>query len=213
VLVCTGLIASMAALILGLLVSAAKASFDTERNSVQQLALNVVLLDRTLAHFGDEGLPARDQLKRTVTLMIDTVWPERAVDKGSLDDARITSQGMTVYDAVQKLSPQNDSQKFLQNQAFQLASDLARDRWRLSQHDEGSLPAPFLVVLDFWLSVLFISFGLYSPTNRTTIVAILVCALSMAGAVLLIVDLDQPLEGLLKISSAGLRDALSKLGQ
>jgi hypothetical protein len=72
---------------------------------------------------------------------------------------------------------------------------------------------PFLVVLVFWLTVLFVSFGLFAPPNATVIATLFVCALSVSAAIFLILELDQPFEGLIRFSSAPLRNALAYLGQ
>ena len=86
-----------------------------------------------------------------------------------------------------------------------------RNRWQIVQRDEGSLPTPFLAVLGFWLFVLFLSFGLFSPRNLTVMTVLLICALSVSGAVFLIVDLDNPFDGLVRISSFSLREALARI--
>ncbi|MBI2826873.1 MAG: DUF4239 domain-containing protein [Planctomycetia bacterium] len=203
----------MAALVLGLLVGAAKSSFDAERAGYQQLTLDVVLLDRTLAHYGPEAVQAREQLRQTVTVMVNSLWPEEGSKSSGLEDERITTTGGALYDAVRALSPQNDSQRWLQGQATQELADLAKNRWQLAQRNDGSLPIPFLAVLAFWLFVLFTSFGLFSPQNITVVAVLFICALSVAGAVFLIVDLDQPFDGLVRISSIPLRDALAGLGK
>jgi len=69
------------------------------------------------------------------------------------------------------------------------------------------------VILTFWLVVLFASFGLYAPRNATVFAALLISALSVSGAIFLILELDQPFEGLIQISSAPLRDAFTHLGE
>jgi hypothetical protein len=209
----SGLIATMAALVLGLLVSTAKSSFDEKSNSFRELALNIVMLDRTLAQVGDEAQTARAQLKRTTAQTIESLWPnDRAREPSTIDDAKITAEGTTLVDALHKLSPHDESQQALKSAALQLSTELTRDRWHLSQTSEGSLPLPLLVVLAFWLSLLFGSFGLFSPRNPLAFAALVVCAASVAGAVFLIVDLDQPFHGLVQVSSTSMRDALSKLG-
>jgi hypothetical protein len=210
----TGLIATMAALVLGLLVSTAKSSFDEEVNNFRQLSLNFVVLDRTLANYGQDAGPARAQLKRTIAQTVDSLWPERPTGESSrIDDVRITAEGSALVDAIRGLSPHDESQQTLKSASLQLCTELMRDRWRLSQKSESSLPLPFLVVLAFWLAVLFGSFGLFSPRNALAFAALVVCAASVAGAVFLIVDLDQPFDGLVKVSSSSLRDAFSKLGK
>lgn len=209
-----GLIATMAALVLGLLVSNAKSSFDDENASFRELALNVVMLDRTLAQFGDAGQPARTHLQATIEQTVSSLWPKDPTAKSStIDDARITAEGLALRESLKHLAPQDDTQQTLKSSALQLSTDLTRDRWRLSQTGEGSLPLPFLIVLTFWLSLLFGSFGLFAPRNLVAFAAIVVCAASVAGAVFLVVDLDEPFHGLVKVSPAALEDALSKLGK
>jgi hypothetical protein len=72
---------------------------------------------------------------------------------------------------------------------------------------------PFLVVMVFWLAVIFASFGLFAPRNATVIATLFVCALSVSGAIFLILELDSPFSGLLQISDAPLRNAIAHLGQ
>ena len=79
-----------------------------------------------------------------------------------------------------------------------------------------SIPVPFLIVLAvllFWFATIFFSFGLYAPSNVTVIAILLICALSVSGAIFLIVELNRPFEGLLRIPSDPLHEALSHLGQ
>ena len=61
-----GLIASMAALVLGLLTGSAKSSFDTQEGELKQMAANVVLLDTTLAHYGPDTKSIGDQIRRAI---------------------------------------------------------------------------------------------------------------------------------------------------
>ena len=119
----------------------------------------------------------------------------------------------TVYDKIAELVPQTDAQRAQQAQALNQAMDLARTRMFLFAQQASSIPAPFLVVLVFWLTVIFASFGLFAPVNATVMAVFLVCALSIAGAIFLILELDQSFAGLIQISSAPLRQALAQLGQ
>ena len=77
----------------------------------------------------------------------------------------------------------------------------------------STIPTPFLVILFFWITIIFISFGLFARPNATVIASLFVCALSVSAAVYLILDMDQPFGGLIQVSSAPLSDALSHLGQ
>jgi hypothetical protein len=70
-----------------------------------------------------------------------------------------------------------------------------------------------LVILTFWLAVLFVSFGLFAPSNTTVVVALMFAALSVSGAVFLIQELSTPFSGIMQISDARFVDALAHLGQ
>ena len=208
-----GLIATMSALVLGLLIASAKSSFDAQKAGFQQIAANFVLLDRTLAHYGPEAKPARELLRHTVSTLIDRLWPIDGSKAAGLDAAEITQLGGSVLTAIRDLTPRTDMQRSLQSQALQIGSDLSRIRWHLSQQEDSSIPTPFLVVLVFWLFVLFTSFGLFSPRNATVIIVHCVCALSVAGALFLIVDLSQPFQGMFRIPSTPFAKALGQFGQ
>lgn len=209
----TGIVATLTALVLGLLVASAKSSFDAQKAGFRQLATNLILLDRSLQYYGPETKDIREQLRRTVTLLLDHRWPAGGGRSVGLDSPEITESGGAFYAAVRDLKPQTDAQKAIQSQALQVSIELGRTRWQLSQGEESAIPIPFLVVLVLWLTVLFVTFGLFSPPNATVIVVFLICAVSLAGALFLIVELDQPFHGLIQISSKPLRDALGQLGQ
>jgi Protein of unknown function (DUF4239) len=207
-----GLIATMAALVLGLLTASAKGSFDTWNNELKQSAAKIILLDRTLAHYGPETKNTRDVLRRVIAFRIAQTWPEESSRNGTLDSS-MTPAVESIEDQIRALAPQNDTQRALQSKALQITGDLLGTRWLLLAQAGNSTPLLFLVVLTFWLSALFASFGLFAPRNATVVAALLFCALSVAGSTFLILEMDRPLEGLLKISSAPLRYALAHLGQ
>jgi hypothetical protein len=209
----TGLIATLSALVLGLLVASAKGSFDAQRNGLQQLSTNIILLDRSLKFYGPETKEIRERLRNTVNLILDLHWPQNGSKATGLDASELSESAGILYAAIRDLSPRTEAQKSIQAQSLQISFELARTRWLLSQGDESSIPNPFLVILVFWLTVLFITFGLFSPPNATVITILFICAISVAGALFLIVELDRPLHGLIQISSKPLRDALGQLGR
>ena len=105
-------------------------------------------------------------------------------------------------------------QRRLQSQALQLLQELGQTRWLLAaQQESRAVPLPFLMILIFWLTVLFASFGLFSPPNATVVGVLFVCALSVAGAIFLVLELGRPFEGTLQLSSAPMRHALARMGQ
>jgi hypothetical protein len=209
----TGLIATMAALVIGLLIASAKSDFDTQKSAFQQMATNIVLMDRALSHYGPEAKHPRALLSRYSSTLLDHIQSSESGLSHGIGDKEITANGAILYDSIRDLVPKTDSQRSIQSLANQIAADLARARLQLTQREESSIPVPFLVVLIGWLTILFMSFGLFSPTNATVILVLVVCALSVAGALFLIVDLDQPFEGLIHLSPEPLRNAVAQLGQ
>ena len=201
-----GLTATMSALVLALLTNSAKGSFDTQRNELTQMSASIILLDRVLTHYGPETKDARDLLKGTVAAMIDRMWP----DEGSGRQMEPVS-AEAFYDKIQALSPQNDVQRQLQAQAVKISVDIGQARWLLFEQGGRSIPMPFLVLLIFWVTVIFLSFGLFAPRNATVVVTLFLCAISVSGAIYLIMELDHPFGGLVQISSASLRSALSQI--
>jgi hypothetical protein len=118
-----------------------------------------------------------------------------------------------VADKLRALTPQNESQRLLQSQALQIGNDLLQSRWLVMEEARIVLPVIFLVVLVFWLTIIFMSIGLFSPYNSTVIVVLLVCAMSVSCAVFLIEDMSHPFDGMMKVSSAPLVNALEHLGR
>src|SRR5215469_11197141 len=205
------LIATMSALVLSLLVASAKSAFDRRSSQLVQASADIILLDRALARYGPETREARALLQRSVAATVERFWPAGGAKPIAVDPN--TSPVEALYDKVEALSPQNEAQSSLRSQAMTLAAEVGRTRLLLFENLGSSIPVPFLVVLVFWLCIIFASFGLFAPRNATVIVVLCVCALSVSGAIFLILELDQSFEGLLQVSSAPLRAALAQLGR
>jgi len=204
-----GLVATIAALVLGLLIAAAKSSFDTQTGQVRQITANLILLDNILAQYGPEARPVREQIRSTVGPFADRLWREKEADASGpfeTDDA-----AERVYLDIQKLSPHDDLQRSLQSRAVQISNDLAQVRFLLFVESENLVPIPFLAVLAFWLMIIFASFSLFSPQNLTVFIFLVLFALSAACGIFLILELSRPFTGLMSISSVPLRNALGAL--
>lgn len=209
-----GLIGTMTALVLGLMIASAKSSFDTQRIGLAQVAANFILLDRVLAHYGAETKDARDMLKASVTDMYRRTWPAENPEAGRKEaPSRTEGRYEGLYEQIQDLAPKNDSQRTLQAQALKTVIDLAQTRWSLFAQKGSSIPIPFLVVMVSWLALLFASFSLFAPPNATVVATLLVCALAVSSAIFLILELDRPFAGIIQISSEPVRDALAQLGR
>jgi hypothetical protein len=207
----TGLIGTLAALVLGLLIASAKNSFDQKTNQVRQLTATVILLDDLLAQYGPEAAPVRNLLRQSIPPLANRIWHEEENPAGKLVRFESTAQSLAFENQLERLSPNNDTQRSLQSRAIQAFTEGAQIRLLLFAQAGNSIPVPFLIILVFWLAAIFVSFTLFARTNLVVMAALLVCALSFAGAIFLVLELDNPFTGLMGISSATLRNALLPL--
>jgi Protein of unknown function (DUF4239) len=211
--VVAGTIATLSALVLGLLVGSAKSSFDATNTAIIQNGAKVILLDRALAAYGPETKDLREQLRRAVAAGIEMFWPEeKNVGSGMTAFERANAMEM-IQAKLRSLTPATDAQRKLQSQAEQITGDILQARWLLIEQAQSVLPMTFLVVLLFWLTMLHLSFGLFAPRNATVIAVLLISALSVSGAIFIILEMNHPLDGMIKVSSAPMRKALEHLGQ
>jgi membrane-bound ClpP family serine protease len=124
------------------------------------------------------------------------------------------ANGMEVVQAkLRELTPVTDAQRQLLAQAQQISGELLQFRWLLIEQTQNALPMPFLVMVLFWLTMLHMSFGLFAPRNAMVIVVLFLCALSVSGAIFLILEMNHPLSGTIKVSGAPMLKALQHLGQ
>ncbi len=210
----TAMIATLAALVIGLLIASAKDNFDTLNNGLIESSSKVILLDRAMASYGSETREIRGLLRRNLATLIEMLWSKEVKGQSQSKGFPARAGIEIIEDKLRQLSPQNDAQRWLQSRAIQLSTDIQDTRWLLlTRHRQSSYPAAFLVILVSWLVIIFFSFGLFSPRNVTVIIVLFICALSAAGSLYLIEELDRPYGGLISVSSAPLRTALANLGQ
>lgn len=206
-----GLVATMTALLLGLLVASAKGSYDAARGNVSQMVAKVAFLDRVLNAYGPETREIRAQMRAMVQDAAERMWPGDAHSPSQL--APNTQGGDAVFLALQRLTPQDDTQRNLKTIASTLFVELAQLRSLLYVQTVPSISRPMLVIVILWLVLIFFSFAVLAPSNSTATLALLVSAASVCGALFLILELDRPFAGLLQIPSAPLRSALASLGE
>ena len=209
-----GLLATLAALVLGLLVSSAKGSFDAMNAGIAQAGAKVLQADHLLADYGPETKDVREQLRNIVASSIDRIWPEEKGRTGGLRAVESLDDAGKLYKAkLRELTPTDDFQKSRLAQAVQLSDEVLQTRLLLMEGQQTNLPATFIVVLVFWLTGLFISFGLFAPSNGMVLAVLLICALSVSSAIFLILEMNRPLDGFIKASNAPLRKAVELIGK
>jgi len=205
-----GVIATLAALVLGLMVASAKSSFDARADDIREIGARIIVLDNALRDYGQETNDARDQLKKMVEARLQHIWAEELQTAGG---PRLAEMEAALRVRLLSLSPANDTQKWLQARALAVAGDLEQTRWQLIERSRKTIPRAFVVVLVFWLVVIFGTLGLFSPRNGTAYTIIFICALSVAAAIFLVLELDQPFEGVLQVSDLPVRSALAEISR
>lgn len=206
-----GLVATMSALVLGLVTASAKSSFDAVDDAVKHTAADVLAVDRLLARYGPETAGIRGDLKAVLADRVEAVWPEHAAPTALPEPAENLADVEGIADAILRLTPRDPGQRWLQARSLDLADEVFQARWLVYAGHGSSVPPLFLGVLLFWLTITFASFGLFAPRNATVLAILIAAALSVAGAVFLVLELDEPFDGMLRVSPDPLRYALARL--
>jgi hypothetical protein len=206
------MVATMTALLLGLVTASAKSTFDDEDAAIKSTAAGLLSLDRMLADYGPETQRIRDSIRSLVAAKMAQVWPEdspRAVDLGKTP----ANPGELIVGQMLSLTPQSSAQEWYKARALDLGTQLLQARWIVFGNTQTTVPSLFLIVVISWLTVLFGSFGLFAPRNGTVFAALLICILSVSASIFLVLEMDNPFDGMMKVSSDPLRYAVAHMGQ
>lgn len=206
-----GMIATLAALVLGILVGSAKSSFDGANNAITQNSAKLVLVDRALSNFGPAAADVRTRLRANAQKQLVAVWPEEPTGVNADRVLELSTGIEDIQAMLATLKPENDEQRRQLDTANRYLGEMALTRWLLVEQAQTDLPLTLFAVLVLWLSMLFTSFGLFAPTNRTVICVLLLCSVSVAAALFIISEMNQPLDGSVKVSSGPLRKAIEHL--
>ncbi len=205
------LVATMTALVLGLITASAKESFDTVDTTVRRAAADILVIDRELERYGPESAPIRATLRLAVEHKILSIWRRDAIGVLNLDSRVSNTDVESLASEIRSLVPTSEEQTWLRGRAIERTESLLEIRYQILGRFTSSVPTPFLGILLFWLTVTFTSFGLFAPRNATVVATLFVCALSVASAVFLVLELDGPFHGLIAVKSQPLELALALL--
>jgi hypothetical protein len=212
-IVAAGTMGTLIALIIGLLVTSAKDTYDAANLRITQGGAKVITLDYYLSRYGTNAKRERELLRQAIASGIKRIWPDESSQGADLAKMEKATEIADVYNSIRELSPKNDSQMYLQTEALKLCADIMQSRWLLIEESQTDLPRIFFIILTFWLTVLFAQFGLLAPQNQAAKAALFVCTISMSSAIFLILELNHPLEGFIKIPSAPMQTVLALIGK
>jgi hypothetical protein len=207
----TGLLVTLAAVLISLMIASTKNSYDTQDVHFRQLSAHLVLADQLLSRYGPETVEIRKVMRQAVPAAIDRIWKEKATSSPQSDTFSANSLAERFNAAIDRLTPATDEQRAIKARLQQASADIANTRLLMFADGDNPILTPFLLILIVWLTVIFISFGLFVEPGPVAVTVLLVFALSVSSALFLIADLSQPYAGLMQISREPLRTLLSPL--
>ena len=213
VMLLVGMVATLSALVLGLMISSAKTSFDADKASVIEIAADILLIDNALAQYGQESKAARELLRGFTKGAVNGAFsPDKSEQVLDVTAAPLPQMGR-LQQSLLALSPATEAQRWLQARALTLSSELKRARVLFAEHASGSIPPAFLFVLTAWLAMLYIALAIFAPNNLTSTLTSVGGALAFSAAIFLILELDTPFHGLISLSNEPLVKTLELLGR
>jgi hypothetical protein len=205
------LISLVLALVLGTLVSSSFSAFSTQESELETLATNALELDMALAQYGPDGKPARDILRDTLVRTHDLFWG-RGRDNSMAFGVAVALPGIrAMNDSLDMLDPKTPMQKALFSSAVSYDKAIEATRLKMSLQLVSTVALPLLLIIGFWSVLLFLGYGLLSRVNAMTVAVLGFGALSVAGAIFLIIELHRPYSGLIRIPPAALQEAISTM--
>jgi hypothetical protein len=207
----TGLMTTMTAIVLGMLVSSAKASYDARTNEVAEISSEVVTIDRMLSKYGTETAEVRVNFRLLVEASVNRIWPAQAPLHVEL---KPRDEGEMIVDELGLLAPKSDAQAAAKAQILHMIVDLRQTQWLLFlKSQQSAIPIPLLLVVVAWVALIYFSFGVFTQPSYTIVVTLAIGALAVSTAILIILELYTPFRGVLRISSGPILEALSQMGR
>ncbi len=209
-----GMIATLAALVMGLMISSSKASFDERQAEIVRVATTIVLLDHALAAYGAEARGARDEVRAIVDMTLKRITPSG--DFGIEEfQAPLSNLGLVTHlqTTIMALAPASEAQRWFQSRAMSLTTAFAYERTQSVERGKRTIPNLVLAVVVSWVVLIFVGLGIFSVTNRTVVAGLVICALAFASSIFLVLELDMPYSGLITISGDSLRAAAAEVGR
>ncbi|MEW6144450.1 MAG: hypothetical protein AB1598_05475 [Thermodesulfobacteriota bacterium] len=209
-----GIVATMAALAVGLMIQGAQTNFNNQRSDLIDMSAKIIFLDKLLADYGPGAEGARQVLRSSLERTINQFWPKDGSGGAMIETPE--SRAETLYYQILSLTPDNDVRRAIRDEAVSLTYDLAQARDTLVMGQTRSIPGVFFILLGiilFWFVAIFFSFGLYAPTNGTVVATLIISALAVTLALFVIMELNRPFDGVLRMPSEPLVEALQNIGK
>jgi hypothetical protein len=205
----TAVVGTASALVLGLLISTASSAFTQRSGEVGRIAVDIIRVDGLLRNYGPEADGARQSLARYAAIELDDLFPEASDKTAKVDNPEAVQLLDQIGYSLYGLQPSDDARRRIRERGLQLLDEMADTRWLVAlQQNISPIPLAFLILLVFWLTILFGTFGLFAPRNVTVVAALVLSALAVSAGIELVIDMTDPFSGFVRISSAPMHHAL-----
>jgi hypothetical protein len=214
---------TLSAVVLGLLTSSAKARYDGQTADLERYSVDLIELDQRLRQYGPDALQIRGLLRAYTAAAIADTWPGEAHPPGKypltsrtqpaagLENVTLGDLLATIDRLIEELAPADAFHQQTAERLRNRVADTLQQRWRLLASAHSTISWPFLSVLMFWLVIIFLIFGLSSADNALVYTVFVLCALSVASSLYVILDFDAAQTGIIRAPSQSLREALSHM--
>jgi len=203
-----GVVATLTALVLGLLVGGTKQFYDAKVNELRTFVVNITLLDRALSHYEPSLIEERQLVRKFSKGMMAGLW---GVAEPASSHRDLLLKLDEVRDKVRHLQPPTDPLKSVQARVMTLTDVLMLSAAKLIETDDAAIPAPLFGVVDAWLVVIFLGLGVFTPPNRVTVPAVGMSAAAVSMAVFLVVEMSTPFSGFIVIPPAIMQQAIDQI--
>jgi hypothetical protein len=216
------ILVTLTALVLGLVLTEVKSSFDTFDSRVRAFAGDITNLDLHLREYGDEAKPIRGILREYVAAAIADSWRDEPPPSGvyprfsrpvGVERHELGALLVRMDTAIHRLDPPDGFHQRLAQSLSNRMDETLSARRRLIETAHDTITWPLMVAICAWLTVVFGVFGLLAPRNAVVHLTIVICAFCVTSAIFLTDDFDSPLDGLLHVSSQPMRDTLSHIDE
>jgi ABC-type amino acid transport system permease subunit len=207
--VSAAIVGTLSALVLGLMISTASSSFSTRSREVTAISVDLIRINRMMQRYGPEADDVRAKLRTYATAIMQKLFP--ASGKPAQPSEATVRMMETTHEAILSLVPTDETHRWLRSQALTLSDGVLQARWLLAEQAGSSIPLPFLILLIFWLAIVFASFGLFAPLNATAVTALCLCSMAVSAGIVMILELDSPFSGLVRVSAEPMRQALAQI--
>lgn len=196
----TTIIATLSALVAGLLIASTKSSYDATETQIKQITANIVLIDQILEQYGPETKTARIDLRASMHALADRIWSRGNSRHDANSAFAITPEAGKFLASFQALSPQTNSQRHLYGRVLEALTSIGQLRLMLFAQTRDQLAPPFVAILIFWLALVFASYTLFVRPDALLMAAIFLAASACSAAIFLILEMNDPLTGMMQIS-------------